>query len=103
MFAYLLFVLFAYYILKPVSQAMFLNKFDVDDLPFLIILIAIGGGSLAYAYSRVAVKTSLPHAVSGTMITAVACLVPSGGCSGSTCRGCCTCSTSSSACSTSCW
>ena len=75
MFAYLLCVLFAYYILKPVSQAMFLNKFDVDDLPFLIILVAIGGGAMAYAYSRAAVKASLPHAVTGTMITAVACLV----------------------------
>lgn len=75
MFAYLLCVLFAYYILKPVSQAMFLNKFDVDDLPFLIILVAIGGGAMAYAYSRAAVKTSLPHAVTGTMIAAVACLV----------------------------
>ena len=27
---YLLLVLLAYYILKPVSRAMFLNKFDID-------------------------------------------------------------------------
>ena len=75
MFLYLLFVLFAYYILKPVSQAMFLNKFDVDDLPFLVILIAVGGGILAYVYSRVAVRASLKAAVSYTMTGAVACLV----------------------------
>lgn len=74
MFSYLLCVLFSYYILKPVSQAMFLNKFDVDDLPFLIILVAIGGGCMAYAYSRTAVRTSLPRAVTGTMMTGVGCL-----------------------------
>ncbi len=33
MFLYLLFVLFAYYIVKPVSRAMFLTKFDIDKLP----------------------------------------------------------------------
>jgi hypothetical protein len=35
MFLYLMFVLFAYYILKPVSRAMFLSKFDIDKLPSL--------------------------------------------------------------------
>jgi hypothetical protein len=33
MYSYLLFVLFAYYIVKPVSRAMFLTKFDIDKLP----------------------------------------------------------------------
>src|SRR5689334_21748219 len=75
MFAYLLFVLFSYYILKPVSQALFLNKFDIEDLPFLIILIAIFGGILAYLYSKAAVKTSLVQAVTWTMGLSVACLV----------------------------
>ena len=41
MFFYLMFVLFAYYILKPVSRGMFLTKFDVDKLPGLYILIAV--------------------------------------------------------------
>src|ERR1051326_4839336 len=56
MFFYLLFVLFAYYIVKPVSRAMFLTKFDVDKLPLLYILIAIFGGILAYFYSRLATR-----------------------------------------------
>ncbi len=38
---YLLFVLFAYYVLKSASEAMFLNKFDIDKLPNLYILMAI--------------------------------------------------------------
>ena len=63
MFGYLLFVLFAYYIVKPVSRAMFLTKFDIDKLPSLYILIAIFGGFLAYLYSKLATKTSLRIAV----------------------------------------
>jgi ATP/ADP translocase len=45
---YLLFVLFAYYVLKSASEAMFLNKFDIDKLPNLYILMAIFGGGLAF-------------------------------------------------------
>src|SRR3954468_20743745 len=67
MFLYLLFVLFAYYILKPVSRAMFLTKFDADNLPALYILIAGVGGVFAYLYSKLAARTSLGAAVFVTM------------------------------------
>src|SRR5437879_7312250 len=60
---YLLFILFAYYILKPISRALFLSKFDIEKLPYLMILIACVGGFLAYLYTRLAVKSSLPAAV----------------------------------------
>jgi ATP/ADP translocase len=60
---YLILVLFAYYILKPVSRAMFLNKFDIDELPYLYILIAGAGGVMAYVYTRLAVRSSLKTAV----------------------------------------
>lgn len=63
MFLYLLFILFAYYILKPLSRALFLSKFDIDKLPWLYILIAAGGGILAYFYSKLAVRASLSAAV----------------------------------------
>src|ERR1051325_7764035 len=43
MFLYLISVLFAYYVLKPVSRSMFITKFDVDKLPALYILIAAFG------------------------------------------------------------
>jgi AAA family ATP:ADP antiporter len=75
MFFYLLSVLFAYYILKPVSRAMFLTKFDVDKLPQLYILIALFGGVFAYLYSKLAAKSSLGAAVLATMSLSVACLV----------------------------
>src|ERR1700748_1966639 len=75
MFFYLLFVLFAYYILKPVSRAMFLTKFDIDKLPQLYILIAVFGGIFAYLYRQLAARTSLRAAVLGVMSLSVVCLV----------------------------
>ena len=75
MFFYLLSVLFAYYILKPVSRSMFLTRFDVDKLPWLYILIAAFGGVFAYLYSKLAAKTSLRVAVTWTMSLSVGCLV----------------------------
>jgi ATP:ADP antiporter, AAA family len=75
MFFYLLFVLFAYYVVKPVSRAMFLTKFDIDKLPLLYILIALFGGVLAYFYSKLATKVSLSAAVSWAMGLSVLTLV----------------------------
>ncbi|HSU88932.1 MAG TPA: Npt1/Npt2 family nucleotide transporter, partial [Terriglobia bacterium] len=71
MFGYLFAVLMAYYIVKPVSRAMFLTKFDVDKLPSLYIVIAIAGGVFAYLYSKIASKTSLKTAVFWTMLLSV--------------------------------
>jgi AAA family ATP:ADP antiporter len=72
---YLMLVLFAYYILKPVSRALFLNQFDIDKLPYLYILIALGGGVLAFLYTKLAVKTSLKVAVGWSTALTSACLV----------------------------
>ena len=72
---YLLCVMVAYYILKPVSAAMFLNKFSIDKLPYLYILIAVAGGMLAYLYTRIALKSSLTTAVSWTMLISIVCLI----------------------------
>jgi hypothetical protein len=75
MFCYLLAVLFAYYVLKPVSRSMFLTKFDIDRLPSLYILMAAVGGVFAYLYSKLAAKSSLRTAVFWTMSLSVASLV----------------------------
>lgn len=72
---YLLLVLLAYYILKPVSRALFLSKFDIDKLPWLYILIAGFGGILAYVYTKAAVRSSLQTAVTGAMIFSIAMLL----------------------------
>src|ERR1700757_292573 len=75
MFGYLFSVLMAYYIVKPVSRAMFLTKFDVDKLPSLYIVIAIAGGVFAYLYSKIAARTSLYTAVLWTMLLSVVSLL----------------------------
>ena len=72
---YLMFVLFAYYILKPVSRALFLNQFDIDKLPYLYILIAVAGGILAYLYTSLAVRSSLKVAVTWSTALTAGCLV----------------------------
>jgi AAA family ATP:ADP antiporter len=72
---YLMLVLFAYYILKPVSRALFLNKFDIDKLPWLYILIAGIGGTLAYLYTKLAVRSSLRRAIDFANVFCVAVLV----------------------------
>src|SRR5260370_18180846 len=72
---YLLFVLFAYYVLKSASEAMFLNKFDIDKLPNLYILMALFGGGLAFVYSKTAARASLHAAVTWTVFLSVACLL----------------------------
>lgn len=72
---YLLLVLLAYYILKPVSRALFLNKFDIDKLPYLYVLIAAAGGLLAYVYTKVAVRSSLKTAVAGAMVFSIGMLL----------------------------
>ncbi len=72
---YLMFVLFAYYILKPVSRALFLNKFDIDKLPWLYVLIAAIGGTLAYLYTKMAVHSSLRRAIDFANIFCVGVLI----------------------------
>jgi len=72
---YMLLVLFAYYILKSSSEALFLNKFDIDKLPNLYILMAVFGGGLAFVYSKAAARSSLHTAVTWTLAISVICLV----------------------------
>jgi ATP:ADP antiporter, AAA family len=71
---YLMLVLFAYYILKPVSRALFLNNFDIDRLPWLYILIAGIGGFLTFFYTKMAVKSSLNKAVNFAYVFCIAVL-----------------------------
>lgn len=71
---YFLFALFSYYILKPASRALFLNKFDIDKLPYLYILIAAAGGLMAYGYTKIALKVSLQAAVTWSTAIIVGCL-----------------------------
>ena len=72
---YLFFVMVAYYILKPVSAAMFLHKLGAKELPYLYMLVAAIGGVVSYLYTKTAVRSSLAAAVTWSMGVAVLCLV----------------------------
>jgi AAA family ATP:ADP antiporter len=72
---YLFFVLSAYYIIKTASRSLFLNKFDIEKFPVLLMLIAAAGGVFAYLYTKVAVQASLRRAVTWTMSIAFTALV----------------------------
>jgi AAA family ATP:ADP antiporter len=72
---YLFFVMVAYYILKPVSAAMFLHKLGVKELPYLYMLVAAIGGVVSYLYTKTAVRSSLAQAVTWSMAVAVLCLI----------------------------
>src|SRR5579884_1030499 len=72
---YLALVLFAYYILKPVSRAIFLSALDIDKLPWLYILIASVGGVFVYFYTKLAVLVSLRRAVDFATFLSIAILV----------------------------
>lgn len=72
---YLTLVLFAYYIIKPVSRAMFLSKFDIDSLPWLYVIIAGFGGIFAFLFTKLAIHTSLKTAVTTSMALAIVALV----------------------------
>jgi AAA family ATP:ADP antiporter len=72
---YLFFVMVAYYILKPVSAAMFLHKLGAKDLPYLYMLTAAVGGVVSYLYTKTAVRSSLANAVTWAMAVAILCLI----------------------------
>ncbi len=72
---YFFFVLCARNVVKPVSWSLFLNRFDVDRLPYLYMLIALVGGVVAYFYTKLTVKTSLRAAVTAATALAVISLI----------------------------
>ena len=72
---YLFFVMVAYYILKPVSAAMFLHKLGANELPYLYMLVAVVGGLVSYLYTKTAVRSSLAAAVTWAMAVAVLCMI----------------------------
>ncbi|MBI2818312.1 MAG: hypothetical protein HYX72_15380 [Acidobacteria bacterium] len=68
LFAYYLLVIFAYYILKPVARALFLDKFDADKLPYLYILMALLGGGGASWIAASAMRERLTSVIGKSQI-----------------------------------
>ncbi len=75
MFLFLLFVMMAYYVLKPSSRALFLDRFGEAALPYLYLVGAASGGIMAAFYARIASRWSLRRALEGSMAISVMCLI----------------------------
>lgn len=72
LFAYYLLVIFAYYILKPVSRALFLDKFDADKLPWLYIFMAFLGGTGATWMSKAAMRERITSVIGKSQVFLIA-------------------------------
>jgi len=71
MFVYLLLLVAALMLIKPVSTALFLTRFGAAQLPFAYILTAFFAATLSYAYSVRLRKTGLEILMKSTMISAI--------------------------------
>lgn len=65
-------------ILKPITNALFLDHFGVQALPRAFILVAVFAAVLSYGYARLLHKTSLINIITRTYVVAVVSLVAFG-------------------------
>ncbi|MCF8090883.1 MAG: hypothetical protein K9K40_00300 [Desulfotignum sp.] len=71
MFVYLLLLVAALMMIKPVSTALFLTQFGARHLPFAYILTALFAATLAYGYSVMLKKTVLETLMKSTLSSAI--------------------------------
>ncbi len=65
-------VMAALYVLKPVRNAVFLDRLGVGKLPYATILVAVSGAAVGALYARLAGRVRLDRLVLGTFALAVA-------------------------------
>lgn len=68
-------VMAALYVLKPVRNALFLDRFGAAGLPLVMLAVAVLGAVTAAAYGALSRKASLERLVSGMFLIVVGCLV----------------------------
>jgi AAA family ATP:ADP antiporter len=71
MFFYLLLLIAALMMIKPVSTALFLTQFGARQLPFAYILTAFFAATLSYGYSVMLKKTALETLMKSTLTGAI--------------------------------
>lgn len=75
MFVYLLLFITALMIVKPVSNALFLNQFGARQLPFAYILTAFFAATFSSLYSAFLKKNPLDKLMKATLFSAIALLI----------------------------
>ena len=65
-------VMASLYVLKPARNALFLDRFGIDQLPFVLMLVALVGGVTAVAYARLASAFRIERLVRGTFLALIA-------------------------------
>ena len=63
------------YMLKPVRNALFLDRLGVEQLPYVLMLVALVGGGAALLFSRLASAFRLDRLVLGTFLLLILCLL----------------------------
>ena len=71
MFVYLLLFITALMILKPVSNALFINQFGARQLPFAYILSAFFAATLSSVYSKLLKRIALDRLMNITLVSAI--------------------------------
>ncbi|MFQ5865814.1 MAG: Npt1/Npt2 family nucleotide transporter [bacterium] len=68
MFSYIFLILASYYVLKPMTRALFLKNLGPTQLPFVYMLVAFVVGMVAMIYARLAANLRLNKLILGTTL-----------------------------------
>ena len=68
-------VMASVYVLKPVRNALFLNRLGIDQLPYVLLLVALVGGVTATLYARFSRAVRIDRLILGTFAVLIANLV----------------------------
>jgi len=63
------------YVLKPVRNALFLDRLGVEQLPYVLMLVALVGGGAALLFSRLTSVFRLDRLVPGAFLLLILCLL----------------------------
>ncbi|NKB70807.1 MAG: hypothetical protein GKR89_27365 [Candidatus Latescibacteria bacterium] len=67
-------VMASMYLLKPARNALFLDRFGVEQLPYVLVLVALIGGVAATLFARFTRTLPLDRMVLGTFVLLIGCL-----------------------------
>jgi len=61
-------VMASLYVLKPARNALFLDRIGIDQLPYVLVMVALVGGVVAVVFTRLARQVRLDRLILGTFL-----------------------------------